>query len=174
MQTFESIRSAESSVYMMIDSGTICSLHNCHVEPCLVGPSYLGEYCCPKKDCKHVIFTCLVRYSSARGRPAAQCLCHSSIGGFACVALRCSTALSLISRQHCYQPPLTDVSHASQPTLTARRRYATSSSGTACSPGCLPGSPDCYHLAQKCFSFLLATPVSMAEARMGLADCTSR
>lgn len=97
MQTFESIRNTESSVYTMIDFRTICSLHNCHIEPCLAGLSYLGAYCCPKKDCKHVIFTCLVRYSSAKGRPAAQCLCHSSIGGFACVALRCSTALSHLS-----------------------------------------------------------------------------
>lgn len=45
------------------------------------------------------------------------------------------------------------------------------SSGTTRSPGCFPGSPDCYHLAQKCFQLLLATPVSMAEAQMGLADC---
>lgn len=115
-----------------------------------------------------------VRYSSAKGRPAAHCLCHSSIGELAFTLRSDAARLSLISRQHCYHPPLTDVSHASQTTLTVRRRYAASSSGTACSRGCLPGSPDCYHLAQKCFSFLLATPVSMAEARMGLADCMSR
>jgi len=61
METFESIHNIESFVYMMIDFRTICSLHNCHIEPCLIGLLSFSVHCCPKKDWKHVIFTCLVR-----------------------------------------------------------------------------------------------------------------
>jgi hypothetical protein len=116
-------------------------------------------------------------YSSAKNGPLALCHGRSLIGEFACASDVAPLDLALLSllRPHCY--PSQSLTHTTRVAIYrshCKEDFQSSLLEPLVPLGCLPGSPDCYHLAQKCFSFLLATPVSMAEARMGLADCMSK
>lgn len=91
----------------------------------------------------------------------------------ATTAVACSGLQPLTPPQYCYRPsPHASAHHKPYSLLAEDFRQGLLKS--CASPAASPGSLDRSHSAQKCFSSHLAILDSMAEARMGLADCALR